>query len=320
MKIILIIFKVQPIISESRTGLIKRSPWWLGITLGLIFAMIEGQNTLAQAPIPVPELPPDSHPSDPKPDSTLPTSSDTFEIIPVNTRVTPINSNNTTNNNNVNNESNSSPFMLKKGDQGSIVRELQRQLFEGGFYQGDIDGIFGTQTEIAVRQFQNKQGLEEDGIVGMNTLRALTQNLSENNLAVSNTNNTSTQDLTQNNLAVSIPNNTFNQNSTQNNLAVSSPNNTLTQNLTQNNLAVSSPNNTLPQNLTQNNSSSYIVIVPIQDSDTLTKVKQIAPDAFIRNSYRGDYVQAGVFSSREAAESQSAHLRTLELDARVFYP
>ncbi len=287
MKIILIIFKVQPIISESRTGLIKRSQWWLGITLGLIFAMIDGQNTLAQAPIPVPELPPDSNTSDFKPDATLPTSSDTFEIIPVNTRVTPINTNNTTNNNvnnNVNSESNSSLFILKKGDEGSIVTELQRQLFEGGFYQGDIDGIFGTQTEIAVRQFQNKQGLEADGIVGINTLRVLTQNLTQNNLAVSN------------------PNNTFNQD------------------LIQNNLAFSSPNNTSNQNLTQNNSSSYIVIVPIQDSDTLTKVKQIAPDAFIRNSYRGDYVQAGAFSSREAAESQSAHLRTLELDARVFYP
>jgi len=156
--------------------------------------------------------------------------------------------------------------------------------------------------------------------VGINTLRVLTQNLTQNNLAVSNPNNTSNQDLTQNNLAVSNPNNTFNQDLIQNNLAFSSPNNTSNQNLIQNNLAFSIPNNTSNQNLTQNNSSSYIVIVPIQDSDTLTKVKQIAPDAFIRNSYRGDYVQAGAFSSREAAESQSAHLRTLELDARVFYP
>jgi|GEM_PF-6436964 len=144
MKIILIIFKVQPIISESRTGLIKRSQWWLGITLGLIFAMIDGQNTLAQAPIPVPELPPDSNTSDFKPDATLPTSSDTFEIIPVNTRVTPINTNNTTNNNvnnNVNSESNSSLFILKKGDEGRLLQNYKDNYLRADFIKGILMGF-----------------------------------------------------------------------------------------------------------------------------------------------------------------------------------
>jgi len=46
-------------------------------------------------------------------------------------------------------------FPLKKGDQGSEVRELQNLLVER-YCPVDIDGVFGPQTYSAVRAFQAK--------------------------------------------------------------------------------------------------------------------------------------------------------------------
>ena len=59
------------------------------------------------------------------------------------------------------------------GSQGSEVTELQKLLNQNG-YQLDEDGIFGTNTQSAVRDYQQKNKLAVDGIVGDNTWGALT--------------------------------------------------------------------------------------------------------------------------------------------------
>jgi len=61
----------------------------------------------------------------------------------------------------------------RRGSKGGEVERIQRRLQELGFYRGAIDGDFGGETEIAVRQFQRQQRLEVDGTVGSNTWRAL---------------------------------------------------------------------------------------------------------------------------------------------------
>lgn len=58
---------------------------------------------------------------------------------------------------------------LRNGDRGDTVREIQQRLKDWGYYYGAVDGIFGYQTEQAVRRFQKKHGLVVDGIVGPNT-------------------------------------------------------------------------------------------------------------------------------------------------------
>lgn len=63
--------------------------------------------------------------------------------------------------------------LLGLGDSGNSVALLQTQLASLGFYQGSIDGEFGSQTEAAVIQFQTSQGLTPDGIVGPQTIAAL---------------------------------------------------------------------------------------------------------------------------------------------------
>ncbi|MGH7539726.1 MAG: peptidoglycan-binding domain-containing protein, partial [Gemmatimonadota bacterium] len=56
---------------------------------------------------------------------------------------------------------------------GDDVRELQRKLNALGFDCGKEDGLYGTRTDAALRQFQRNVGDEPDGIVGPHTLGIL---------------------------------------------------------------------------------------------------------------------------------------------------
>lgn len=62
---------------------------------------------------------------------------------------------------------------LRIGSGGPLVRSLQNQLQRDGFSLNGVDGIFGRQTEQALRNFQESRKIEPDGIVGPDTWRAL---------------------------------------------------------------------------------------------------------------------------------------------------
>ncbi len=62
---------------------------------------------------------------------------------------------------------------LRVGNQGEDVRELQAALKLLGYFTGTIDGVFGSQTEAAVRRFQTAAGTTPDGIVGVVTWASL---------------------------------------------------------------------------------------------------------------------------------------------------
>lgn len=67
--------------------------------------------------------------------------------------------------------------LLKRGYSDSYVKFLQQLLESYLIPVGTIDGIFGSRTENAVKQFQQENNLSVDGIVGKNTWNALTTNL-----------------------------------------------------------------------------------------------------------------------------------------------
>ena len=70
-------------------------------------------------------------------------------------------------------DANSSYALSKYGSRGEEVRQIQTKLKRWGYYNGNIDGIYGSQTLSAVRWFQSKNGLAVDGIAGPKTLAAM---------------------------------------------------------------------------------------------------------------------------------------------------
>ena len=58
---------------------------------------------------------------------------------------------------------------LSNGSTGSEVSAMQQPLKNAGFYTGTVDGVFGPNTEAAVRAYQTSRGIVSDGIVGDET-------------------------------------------------------------------------------------------------------------------------------------------------------
>ncbi len=61
----------------------------------------------------------------------------------------------------------------KVGSSGEQVREIQRRLYDWGYYFGRVDGDYGELTRQAVIRFQKKHYITVDGIVGAQTAEKL---------------------------------------------------------------------------------------------------------------------------------------------------
>lgn len=79
--------------------------------------------------------------------------------------------------------------LSKYGSNGEEVKEIQKKLKQWGYYDGQVDGIYGYKTYSSVKKFQSKNGLKADGIAGEKTLAALGIN-SKSNSSGNNVNNT----------------------------------------------------------------------------------------------------------------------------------
>lgn len=62
---------------------------------------------------------------------------------------------------------------LRPGATGSAVKTLQTALKKQGCYTGSIDGKYGSGTTAAVKAFQKKNGLTQDGVAGPKTQEKL---------------------------------------------------------------------------------------------------------------------------------------------------
>ncbi len=63
--------------------------------------------------------------------------------------------------------------LSKYGSRGDEVKQIQTKLKNWGYYNGSVDGIYGSGTLAAVKSFQRKNGLTVDGIAGTKTLQAM---------------------------------------------------------------------------------------------------------------------------------------------------
>ncbi|WP_010238146.1 spore cortex-lytic enzyme [Clostridium arbusti] len=66
-----------------------------------------------------------------------------------------------------------SAIAYKYGSKGDAVTQIQTKLKNWGYYKGSVDGKFGYDTYLSVKDFQGKNGLTADGIAGDSTLGAL---------------------------------------------------------------------------------------------------------------------------------------------------
>lgn len=71
--------------------------------------------------------------------------------------------------------------LSKLGSSGSEVKKIQQKLQSLGYYNGAIDGVYGSQTRKAVTAFQKNCGITADGICGKTTLLYLGLSDSVNN-------------------------------------------------------------------------------------------------------------------------------------------
>ena len=63
--------------------------------------------------------------------------------------------------------------VYREGSTGDTVLTIQQKLIRWGYLDAEADGIYGPKTARAVRLFQRRNGLVEDGIAGPATLAAL---------------------------------------------------------------------------------------------------------------------------------------------------
>ncbi len=70
-------------------------------------------------------------------------------------------------------QSRSQDVLSKFGSSGQEVRNIQKKLKSWGYYNGEVDGIYGSKTKAAVVYFQKKNGLTADGVAGPKTLAAM---------------------------------------------------------------------------------------------------------------------------------------------------
>ena len=75
----------------------------------------------------------------------------------------------------------------RQGDSGSAVTTIQTKLKRWGYFDGPVDGIYGSKTSKAVRSFQRKNGLTADGVAGPATLKALSMEQTSQNSGSSQT-------------------------------------------------------------------------------------------------------------------------------------
>ena len=86
--------------------------------------------------------------------------------------------------------------LSKYGSRGEEVRTIQTKLKRGGYYNGNVDGIYGSQTMESVKKFQRKNGLTVDGIAGTKTLQAMgIYKSSGNNSSSNSSSSTNSSDL-----------------------------------------------------------------------------------------------------------------------------
>ncbi|MBE9115086.1 peptidoglycan-binding protein [Lusitaniella coriacea LEGE 07157] len=236
---------------------------------------------------------------------------------------------------------------LRNGDRSEAVRVLQQTLRRSNVYFGPNNGNFGSQTEEAVRLFQSISGLQVDGVVGDQTLRALGLLSSSSPRFPSNpppftpsqtfaqsgntSGNFSGRTLRRGDrggdvrrLQVELNRKGYDTGGIDGIYGLATENAVrafqFSQRLRSDGIAGSQTLTALGIDPGRPGSEDrrYVVVVP-GDNEKLTEVRRYVSNARLGEAKRGGFVNAGQFADRESAEARSYQLRSYGLDARVAY-
>ncbi|MCU0550444.1 MAG: peptidoglycan-binding protein [Leptolyngbya sp. Prado105] len=219
---------------------------------------------------------------------------------------------------------------LQLGDRGRGVQELQTQLRRRGYYNGEIDGIFGSSTEAAVIRLQQDINRTPTGVADAAVYAALGQSTRPERaiLTVGDENNRVTQlqrQLSQ--LGYSVPITGYYGSQTENAVRRFQSANFLPptgtgdeRTLRQIREASGATGEDGSVSFNPRNTLRYRVIVPIPNPTDLGRVTRIAPNAVPKSSRLGNYAQVASYATPEEAERAAANLRSRGLaDARVIF-
>ncbi|MFN6570675.1 peptidoglycan-binding protein [Dendronalium sp. ChiSLP03b] len=222
-----------------------------------------------------------------------------------------------------------SPFPNRSSLSTQQVKDLQQYLRDLGYFKTNPTGTVGPLTRDAIARFQRSNGIYADGSANVQVLetvrrvwgsRYATQptrdfltvgDKGENVRAVQ-------ERLSQYGFFNGSPDGYFDE-YTRTSVIAFQQSNSLNATGTVNGQTWQTLglNTSSASNTTGNN--RYVVVVPVNNNDTLNRVRVYVPFAFPENSRLGNYVNAGEFGDRIAAERVSNMLRSNGLDARVQY-
>lgn len=228
---------------------------------------------------------------------------------------------------------------LRFGDRGPEVTRLQTLLRNAGFNPGDIDGIFGQNTQAALFDFQRTFGLSQTGVYDLRTQQALERRTAPPTASRPQTTTTfrtlqrgdtgpevfdlqtrlqeASQRFANPRFDPGVADRIFGPRTEeavrqyqrafgfQPADGVARPD--LIADLRRGNVAERPARG--PQR--------YVVVVPGRSTDRLLRVREVFQGARVFADRRGSYVYAGGYQDRNQAESVSFSLKARGLDARV---
>ncbi|WP_017654140.1 peptidoglycan-binding protein [Fortiea contorta] len=215
------------------------------------------------------------------------------------------------------------------------ARELQQYLQDLGYLNTNPTGYVGSMTTEALSRFQRDYRLSADGIADLQALNALRQVSQQRNATQSATTNQANRDyltigdrgenvkavqerLLQIGFFNANPDGNFGENTRAYVYAFQQYARLNPTGIVDKQTWQALGLNTSPISNSSNN-NRYVVIIPVRNADTLNKVRQYIPNSVVEKSGLGDYINAGAFGERAAAESHSRKLRSYGFDARVEY-
>lgn len=220
--------------------------------------------------------------------------------------------------------------ILRLGDRGQAVSALQSRLRDRGYYYGQVDGIFGADTESAVLQLQRDNNLTQDGIVGAQVYAALDSGsvppivdrppVSTGLSPGDNNQRVLSLQRRLNSLGYSVQETGYYGSQTQDAVfrfqqAQQLPATGVADRQTLIALGEDTANSDQPST-----SRRYSVIIPTPDGVALARVQRVIPNAFPQKSRLGIFVRAGSYVTPEAAERRTQVLRSQGFsDARVVF-